>query len=195
MWNCKPSLKTGMAFSYSLKQTYYVTQQISPYSPTQKQTPPTQKHGFGSHFHNSPKLEPTGNVHWPTEGQYNDPPLPTISLCVITIVNHSLERQMENSREREFWSLKLHPVLGHTMKDHAASLHPPGTRIPALSSVSMLSTLPARSPSFIRRTVVVLRCPCWKVLLSRSVVLMHNNGNFILVYWYFIHSMCVCLLH
>lgn len=85
------------------------------YSPTQKQTPPTQKHdvaahGFGSHFHNSPKVEPSGNVHWLAEGQYNDPPLPTISFCVIAIVNHSLEQQMENSREKEFCSLRLHPV-------------------------------------------------------------------------------------
>lgn len=194
-WECEivsPLWKQAWHFSYSLKQIYYVTQQISPYSPTQKQTPPTQKHGFGSHFHNSPRLEATGNVHWPTEGQYNDPPLPTSSLCVITIVNHNLGRQMENSREREFWSLKLHPVLGHTTEARAVSLHPRDTHPCFVQRLRALH--PAYPQSLVHQTDCGgVAVPVLKVLLPRSVVSMRNNDNCILVYWSFMHRMCVCV--
>lgn len=79
---------------------------------------------------------------------------------------------MENSREKEFCSLRLHPVLGHTMKAHAVSLHPPGTRIPALPSVSLIHQTDCGG----------VAVPVLKVSLSRSVVPVHSNDNFILVY-------------
>lgn len=55
--------------------------------------------------------------------------------------------ETKNSRNKQFTSFKLHAVLSSTMKSRAIPLHPPGTGISPLSSISTLCTLPAVSHS------------------------------------------------